>query len=148
LAIVAAITVGTAIAIATIATIAIIATIAGISVKVVAVVVVVLTKIFAAAAVLVVISVVVFTAAVPLFPTGGSPPSVWSNRRQHLELLPLHIVAVGTPVSKRVGGGVSLSSIPIVQPGITACQTALVLKLIVFKRQTSAGFLRSSTSTD
>jgi hypothetical protein len=69
-------------------------------------------------------------------------------------------MAVGTPVSKRVvdwvvdwvgdgvAGGVSLSSIPLVQPGIIGCQTALVLKLLVFKRQTSAGDLSSCTSTD
>jgi hypothetical protein len=117
----------------------------------------VLTRVFAAAAVLVVISVVVFTAAVPLFPTGGINTT---SVVQHLELLPLHIVAVGTPVSKRVvdwvvdwvvdgvAGGVSLLSIPLVHLGIPACQTALVLKLIVFKRQTSAGFRSSSTSRE
>ena len=92
----AAITIGIGIAIATIATIA---TIAGISVQVVAIVVVVLARVFAAAAVLVVISVVAFTAAVPLFPTGGINTT---SVVQHLELLPLHIVAVDTPVSKRV----------------------------------------------
>ena len=92
----AAITIAIGIAIATIATIA---AIAAISVRVVAIVVVVLARVFAAAAVLVVISVVVFTAAVPLFPTGGITTI---SVVQHLELLPLHIVAVGTPVSKRV----------------------------------------------
>ena len=139
----AAITIGIGIAIATIATI---------SVQVVAIVVVVLARVFAAAAVLGVISVVVFTAAVPLFPTGGITTI---SVVQHL-----HIVAVGTPVSKRVvdwvvdwvvdgvAGGVSLLSIPLVHLGIPACETALVLKLTVFKRQTSAGVRSSSTSTD
>jgi uncharacterized membrane protein YgcG len=84
----AAITIAIGIAIATIATIA---AIAAISVRVVAIVVVVLARVFAAAAVLVVISVVVFTAAVPLFPTGGITTI---SVVQHLELLPLHIVAV------------------------------------------------------
>ena len=92
----AAITIAIGIAIATIATIA---AIAAISVRVVAIVVVVLARVFAAAAVLVVISVVVFTAAVPLFHTGGINTT---SVVQHLELLPLHIVAVDTPVSKRV----------------------------------------------